>query len=1270
MTSIELFSSKNKLYGVLSNNFKSFTNIENEIWTSVSNYIYTMALSSVVGYNEMKKTVPEKIHDKYSEIKSKQEEDVLSVALLEALKIKFQNPKILEILLSTGNAPIIYHSNNEILGDGKNGRGKNKLGNFMVQIRNEILTKKERQQKSIDRQEKIYETFLAKYALEYAFNQDNDDLIDYLDLNSEEIIDKYGREKLLKRAPAKHVMVDLYNDPEIDNKLINISIEYPFVLVLNTRKNLRNFAIRKEIYLKNKIFDMFIEYIIEKNRPDLVEAREKAKAKDKNKDRSKDNSNDEGKVLAIYTSIKNQMISELKSFQDLENLKDDIYKTVTNFKNPLQKYFQNIIINTHIPTEEEIITAENFNIDDVLNIKKNIVKTEKDNIEPITKFVEGITPFVYVINKRKIKINDIKDIYKIGDYVLYIGDYRKLNQVTFKNFDSKDKIVGKIIYIKESCPYDCHIYYKYFLMYIVNIKDTNINIAVDTEFIKKITKDEYDNPELIDENSYFQYSPPKSPTYEPPASPTYEPPASPTYAPASPTYAPASPTYAPASPTYAPASPTYIYRYGTIYSPTSPGYNFVENTQPSFMLDKEYDNRNIKELEENNSQSSDSGSSVNSNLMSDDNGEDEFLLKETIKDIETTYKQPVYKTRPTMVRPAPVIIDEIKPVIITPGNPSNSYVIEEYNLQLLSPIYFTGMLKIKGLEYPTITHYLFATLFSLVYDINTIENAYNYILNYTEDKYNNLFGELNNPPSRFISYKYLGEYLEYVTNTKNVEKFEKLAKIALDSKFKNIKYQNVLLSTNNRNIIWNDKKDSILGTKRRIFYDVNPNAYNSVEDLIFAIRRNSIYVKGKNFVGTYLMNIRTNILNERLDIKKLDESDFKNIYDNLLVQDWVNSKLDDMCNTLLKFKDYYKKKYNIQLIFDSKDSVFVPLSNIYDQCKDIFKLNKTMTTNYSDININFTKYLSKYKNKLNNYSYVYWSFIFSIIKFIIIHISNPTLFNIQQILYKSELIVSRNNACTKIIDNANNKLNCIISAIINILNAISKVYDEQYKFINEQDREIITDFTITSLEINLAVSILLNTKNIINIDSKSSDIFEDQIVKELVNNEDVFINEEQQESDKIELPVYYETTGEKGDKLYEIIDYTQEEESDPEEEEYDYDYDEDEDEDDTEYDKEDKEYDDGVDKKVTFREDVYSPKNKYAHKFDHSLVKSEKRGKRYNILYIHKLSKYLKDNDVFQNINHYKLAGLILNGANFIINYKQISDKNKTNRINFFATLV
>ena len=40
----------------------------------------------------------------------------------------------MEILLSTGYSPIIYQSDNKFLGDGRDRKGKNKLGNFLSSL--------------------------------------------------------------------------------------------------------------------------------------------------------------------------------------------------------------------------------------------------------------------------------------------------------------------------------------------------------------------------------------------------------------------------------------------------------------------------------------------------------------------------------------------------------------------------------------------------------------------------------------------------------------------------------------------------------------------------------------------------------------------------------------------------------------------------------------------------------------------------------------------------------------------------------------------------------------------------------------------------------------------------------------------------------------------------------------------------------------------------------------------------------------------------------
>ncbi len=68
-------------------------------------------------------------------------ESVKETIMLEALRAKFsQHPALTKLLLGTGDAPIIEHTTNDSYwGDGGgNGKGKNRLGELLVQVRTEL----------------------------------------------------------------------------------------------------------------------------------------------------------------------------------------------------------------------------------------------------------------------------------------------------------------------------------------------------------------------------------------------------------------------------------------------------------------------------------------------------------------------------------------------------------------------------------------------------------------------------------------------------------------------------------------------------------------------------------------------------------------------------------------------------------------------------------------------------------------------------------------------------------------------------------------------------------------------------------------------------------------------------------------------------------------------------------------------------------------------------------------------------------------------------
>jgi ribA/ribD-fused uncharacterized protein len=70
-------------------------------------------------------------------------EEVKDGVMLKAVRAKFdQYPKLASMLLETRNAEIVEHTTNDAYwGDGGNGKGKNRLGQILMQVRTELAAK-------------------------------------------------------------------------------------------------------------------------------------------------------------------------------------------------------------------------------------------------------------------------------------------------------------------------------------------------------------------------------------------------------------------------------------------------------------------------------------------------------------------------------------------------------------------------------------------------------------------------------------------------------------------------------------------------------------------------------------------------------------------------------------------------------------------------------------------------------------------------------------------------------------------------------------------------------------------------------------------------------------------------------------------------------------------------------------------------------------------------------------------------------------------------
>ena len=178
---IKIFDPSEKPFGWLSNNYKYSIQIDNKEWYTVTNYIYAKLLRTPILIQQIRlmknnKDIKTTFHRLYQE----EIDNITKQSIEKGLKIKFQNKDLAEKLLATGNSPILYVSNNRLLGIGPNPEvinGQNVYGRYLMQIRHMIRVSFKKQKQDLDkiqRDQKIYDTYLAEKGLIDAIQNGND----------------------------------------------------------------------------------------------------------------------------------------------------------------------------------------------------------------------------------------------------------------------------------------------------------------------------------------------------------------------------------------------------------------------------------------------------------------------------------------------------------------------------------------------------------------------------------------------------------------------------------------------------------------------------------------------------------------------------------------------------------------------------------------------------------------------------------------------------------------------------------------------------------------------------------------------------------------------------------------------------------------------------------------------------------------------------------------------------------------------------------------
>jgi len=401
------------------------------------------------------------------------------------------------------------------------------------------------------------------------------------------------------------------------------------------------------------------------------------------------------------------------------------------------------------------------------------------------------------------------------------------------------------------------------------------------------------------------------------------------------------------------------------------------------------------------------------------------------------------------------------PVYVWEGDPPKSD--PTYKLKGLSPLDISVLIRVQGKSYPSITYYCIAVEFTsccigLEKRITGNETyipkkAYNMLKvggtgSFFEKSYNMLKVE---GTGSFLGLRELERKLDRLSNEAYREKLMNNARTALRVKFRDRSSQNVLLSTKNAKLIYDDRNDEILGSKK-------PDAFN--------------------FVGKELMRLREEIRKSRKDSGYMEDLGdvlslkvLYTVFQNDFLRGWFNMRIRDMCSVIMVMKDYMYIKYNVlqnitpDFVTSVLDGVYQPCSTIFATAEDISVPPPSPFLHMVQTYKGFLGFIPSREDQ-EKVLEIMWKRLAVIIYYLMKHLEQSTSNNIAIVLKKIEGLASLTKNCTKVLPN--DKENCIFSALCNIIGGIHTL-DKKYTGSNPQLKEV--DFSA-------AVTILLNVNSL------------------------------------------------------------------------------------------------------------------------------------------------------------------------------------------------
>lgn len=362
------------------------------------------------------------VHDIFKQFRTNEYFYTVKESVQKGLDIILLNNKQKDILINTGDRQIIYKSSDPFLGIGDNNSGYNIVGKYLMQVRHSLrINRKESEEltKKENYNNYLYDTYVVYSFLRDKMLKGEDSLNNLVNMSTNDVLKHYHDSKspelynyYKSKVPSKDIIIDLYKK-DLLNSIILKEINNPGTIVNNIRslyiRTLKDILVK---FSKDIVFNTYLEYIIKQKYTDFTQEQ--------------------------LSNAITQQITKL-SYEDLKSVKDRIIElfNLNAFPDELSSEINQKIKLLNIPSDEYVKSIEDIDKDRHIELRDLIIsitggnrsRYEKYTIEELSQRLYSIYNYEDWNTKPKDEIIELIISIKGGSY----SDY--------KNWNYKDLLV-------------------------------------------------------------------------------------------------------------------------------------------------------------------------------------------------------------------------------------------------------------------------------------------------------------------------------------------------------------------------------------------------------------------------------------------------------------------------------------------------------------------------------------------------------------------------------------------------------------------------------------------------------------------------------------------------------------------------------------------------------------------------------------------------------------------------------------------------------------